>query len=202
MKMKLIFASRNCDKIAELRAALAGLPLEISSAADFPDLPEVAETGATLEENAFLKARAIHVRTGGICLADDTGLEVDALDGAPGVRSARFGGAEQSYERNLKKLLEAMEAVPAAARTARFRTSVAIIFPDGTEALAEGICAGTILAERRGAGGFGYDPVFFIPEVGMTFAEMSLAEKQGISHRGRAMRRARQLLEARLTGSA
>lgn len=194
--MRLIFASRNPDKIAELRAALADLPLEISSAAEIPNLPEVEETGNTLEENALLKARAIHALTGGMCLADDTGLEVDALNGAPGVRSARFGGPEQSYARNLEKLLQVMEGIPPEERGARFRTAVALIFPDGSEKLTEGICRGTLLSASRGSGGFGYDPVFYLPELGRTFAQMSLAEKQAISHRGRAMIGARDLIAA------
>ncbi|MCK4304177.1 MAG: XTP/dITP diphosphatase [Candidatus Eisenbacteria sp.] len=193
--MQLVFASRNPDKIAELRDALNNLPLEIRSAAEFPGVPEVDETGTTLEANALLKARAVHRATHCLCLADDTGLEVEALGGAPGVHSARFGGREQSYEKNLAKLLEALRGVPEAQRGARFRTVVATVFPDGAEVVVEGVCAGRILSQRRGSGGFGYDPVFCFPEAGKTFAEMSLAEKQRISHRGHAMRKARVILE-------
>jgi XTP/dITP diphosphohydrolase len=190
----LVFASRNPDKITELAHALEGLPCEVRGAAEFPQAPEVEETGATLEENALLKARAVCRATGELTLADDTGLEVEALDGAPGVASARFAGPEQDYERNLTKLLERMAAVPVGRRGARFRTVVALCFPDGREVLAEGVCAGEILTRRRGSGGFGYDPVFYVPEAGKTFAEMSLQEKGRISHRGRAMARAREIL--------
>jgi XTP/dITP diphosphohydrolase len=191
----LVFATRNPYKLIELRHALAGLPLEIRAAGDFPQVPEVEETGATLRENALLKARAVHAATGELALADDTGLEVDALDGAPGVASARFAGPEQDYERNLALLLERMRGVPGSRRGARFRTVIAIHFPDGREACAEGLCEGCILEERRGSGGFGYDPVFLVPELGRTFAELSLAEKDAVSHRGRAMRAARRILE-------
>jgi XTP/dITP diphosphohydrolase len=199
--MLLVVGSRNRDKLAELRHALAGLPLEVRSAADFPEVPEVEETGATLEENALLKARAVHRATRGLALADDTGLEVAALDGAPGVRSGRFAGPDQDYARNLAKLLSMMTGVAAADRGARFRTAVAIVFPDGRERVVEGVCAGTIAEAPRGAGGFGYDPVFLVPEAGKTFAEMGLDEKDRISHRGRAMRAARAILEDYLAGN-
>jgi XTP/dITP diphosphohydrolase len=194
--MLLVVGSRNRDKLTELRHALAGLPLEVHGAADYPCIPAVEETGATLAENASLKARAVHRATGQLALADDTGLEVDALDGAPGVRSGRFAGPEQDYARNLAKLLAALAGVEPARRGARFRTAVAVVFPDGRERLAEGVCEGTILEAPRGAGGFGYDPVFLVPDSGRTFAEMTLREKDRLSHRGRAMRAARAILEA------
>lgn len=194
--MRLIVASRNQDKIAELRDALRGLSVEVCSAAELPEAPDVEETGSTLRENALMKARGVHKAVGGLCLADDTGLEVGALDGAPGVHSARFGGPQQSYERNVSKLLTIMEGIAEDRRGARFRTVVALIFPDGAETVVEGTCDGRILNERRGAGGFGYDPVFYVPELKKTFSEMSLPEKQRVSHRGRAMRLAREILEA------
>ncbi len=200
--MQLVFASRNRDKIAELSHALEGLPLEVREAADFPWVPDVEETGATLEENALLKVRAVHAATHALCLADDTGLEVDALDGAPGVHSARFAGPDQSYEKNLEKLIRLLEGCPAARRTARFRTVVAIAFPDGREETADGVCEGLILDHRQGTGGFGYDPVFYHPESGKTFAEMGLKEKGKVSHRGLAMARAREILARWLAESA
>lgn len=200
--MKLVFASHNRDKVIELQDALSDLPLEVSSARDYPQVGAVEETGDTLEENALLKARALFHATGELCLADDTGLEVKALGGAPGVRSARFGGPEQSYEKNLAKLLADMSQLPTAERGARFRTVVAIVFPDESELVMEGTCEGVILSEPRGEGGFGYDPVFFIPERSKTFAEMSLKEKQELSHRGRAMRKARSMLKAYLAKEA
>jgi len=196
--MLLVFASRNTGKIKELRHALRDLPFDVKSATDFPAMPEVAETGATLAENAQLKARAVQALAGGIALADDTGLEVDALGGAPGVQSARFAGPEQDPVRNMTRLLERLAGVPAEQRSARFRTVIAIRFPGGDEELAEGVCEGQILAAPRGEGGFGYDPVFYVPEQGRTFAEMPLAEKDRLSHRGRAMRAARRILGAYL----
>jgi XTP/dITP diphosphohydrolase len=194
--MLLIVASRNPDKIAELRHALAGLDLEVRSAAEFAAVPEVEENGSTLAENALLKARAVFRATGELALADDTGLEVDALGGAPGVHSGRYAGPEQDYARNLVKLLARMEGVPEDRRSARFRTVAAIVFPDGREELVEGVCEGRILEAPRGTGGFGYDPVFLLPEVGMTFAELTLERKDRLSHRGRAMRAAREILRA------
>ena len=196
--MRLVFATRNPDKLIELQQALTGLPIEIRSAIDYPEIPPVEETGATLRENALLKAQAVHRSVAAIALADDTGLEVDALDGAPGVRSGRFAGSDQDYSRNLDKLLRLLEGVPAQRRTARFRTVVAILFPDGHSEFVEGTCAGEILLARRGTGGFGYDPVFLVPECGQTFAEMTLEEKNRISHRGQAMKAARAVLEAYL----
>jgi len=175
----LVVASRNRDKLAELSHALAAL-LKARS---------VYEALARSEPR--LAARAI-------ALADDTGLEVEALGGAPGVHSARFAGPEQSYERNVALLLERLKGLPEPRRGARFRTVVAARFPDGREATAEGICEGRILEERRGSGGFGYDPVFFVPEAGRTFAQMALEEKGLLSHRGRAVRAMRRVLAAAL----
>ncbi len=192
--MILVFASRNREKIREMAFALEGLPVEVMGVSDFPGLQPVEETGSTLAENALLKARAAHQATGHLSLADDTGLEVDALDGAPGAHSARFAGPEQDYQRNCLKLLEEMKGVPWERRTARFRTVVAIVFPDGRTALAEGVCEGVITEQPRGDGGFGYDPLFYYPPAGKTFAEMSLEEKNSVSHRGRAMRAARDIL--------
>jgi XTP/dITP diphosphohydrolase len=198
--MLLVVASRNRDKLVELRHALAGLALEVRGAADFPGVPEVEETGRTLRENALLKARAVSRATGRLALADDTGLEVDALGGEPGVHSGRYAGPEQDYAHNLAKLLDRMAGVPAARRGARFRTVAAIVFPDGRAEVVEGVCEGRILESPRGTGGFGYDPVFLVPETGRTFAEMTLEEKNRASHRGRAMRAARAILEAYVSG--
>jgi XTP/dITP diphosphohydrolase len=148
---------------------------------------EVDETGATLDENALLKARAVRDATGEVAVADDTGLEVDALNGAPGVRSARYSPAA-TYDANIDQLLAALAGVAGDARRARFRTVAAACFPDGRELVAEGAVEGTITPERRGSAGFGYDPVFAPDDDarGRTFAEMTPAEKQTISHRARA----------------
>jgi|Deesub1362B_J571_1020462.scaffolds.fasta_scaffold00887_15 XTP/dITP diphosphohydrolase len=192
-RIRIVLATRNEDKVRELRAILADLPVEIVSATEFRDLPPVEENGATLEENALLKARAVHRFLGLPALADDTGLEVDALGGRPGVYSSRFAGEQATYEDNVRKLLEELKDVPDG-RTARFRCVAA--FVDGeTELLAEGVCEGQILHEPRGTGGFGYDPVFYVPEKGKTFAEMTLEEKNRISHRSRAFQRMKELLE-------
>ena len=180
---RLAVASKNSDKIKEIEKVLGstGLVDEIVQGLDWPD---IAEIGSTLEENALLKARTVVEATGLPVLADDTGLEVDALDGAPGVHTARFVGADASYADNVARMLEVMDGVDD--RTARFRTVVALVFPDGVEVIAEGVVEGGITKEARGSGGFGYDPIFEVD--GRTLAEMSAAEKNDLSHRARAIR--------------
>ena len=181
--MRIVLATANPDKAREIEELLAGFEVVPRPAS----LPDVDETGATLVENALLKAHAVCDATGEPAVADDTGLEVDALDGAPGVYAARFAGPTATYDENVAKLLAALDGVPPDARRARFRTVAAARFPDGREVVAEGAVEGTITDARRGSGGFGYDPVF-VPDDGdgRTFAEMTLAEKQAVSHRARA----------------
>ncbi len=183
MPARLVVATKNPDKVGEVEAVLAGsgLPIEIVRDRVWPD---VAETAATLAGNALLKARTVAVATGLPALADDTGLEVEALGGAPGVRSARYAGPAATYADNVARLLRELEGV--ASRRARFRTVVALVTPDGDELLAEGVLAGEILDAPRGSGGFGYDPVFAV--AGRALAEMPPEEKNRISHRGRALR--------------
>lgn len=180
---RLVVASKNPDKITEIEGVLAelGLAGEIVRGLDWPD---VEETGSTLEENALLKARAVAEATGLPVVGDDTGLEVAALDGAPGVHTARFAGTSARYEDNVAKLIETMAGRDD--RAARFRTVVALVFPDGAEVVAEGSLDGVITERPRGEGGFGYDPVFDVD--GRTLAEMSLSEKNTLSHRARALR--------------
>lgn len=180
---RLVIATKNPHKLAEMEAVLAesGLVGEVVRGLDWPD---VAETGSTLEENALLKARAVAEATGLPSLADDTGLEVDALGGAPGVYAARFSGPDATYERNVDLLLGKLEDVTD--RSARFRTVVALVFPDGSTVTAEGTLEGEIATERRGSGGFGYDPVFQVD--GGTLAELGEAAKNRISHRAEAIR--------------
>ncbi len=190
----LVLATGNRDKVRELAHALLGLSLRVVAVGDLGTWPEVEETGATLAENAFLKVRAALARTGLPSMADDTGLEVDALGGAPGVYASRYAGEDATYADNVRKLLRAMEAVPEERRTARFRCVVALADPDGREAMVEGVCEGRIRFAPSGEGGFGYDPVFWVPEVGRTFAEMTLEQKSVYSHRGRAVRAAREVL--------
>ena len=180
---RLVVASKNPDKIAEIEAILgeSNLTGEVVRGLEWPD---VEETGETLEENALLKARAVVAATGLPVIADDTGLEVSALDGAPGVHTARFAGDGARYEDNVVKLIEVMAGQDD--RTAIFRTVVALVFPDGVEIVAEGRLEGRISTEPRGADGFGYDPVFDVD--GRTLAEMGTDEKNQVSHRARAIR--------------
>ncbi len=188
--MRLVVASANPDKVAEIAAILepAGVDLEPRPAS----VPDVVEDADTLEGNARLKAVAIADAVGAAAVADDTGLEVDALDGAPGVYSARFAGAEATYADNVAKLLAELDRVGALtpeARRARFRTVALVRRPDGTELAVEGTVEGHIAVEAAGDQGFGYDPVFVPDEGGgRTFAEMPAADKHAISHRGRAFR--------------
>jgi XTP/dITP diphosphohydrolase len=179
---RLVIGSKNPDKTAEVKAILEpiGLAKEIVDGLDWDD---VEETGSSLEENALLKARAVVEATGLPAIADDTGLEVDALGGAPGVHTARFAGEDATYEDNVARLLDVM--VGEQNRDARFRTVVALVFPDGVEVTAEGMITGTITETRRGSRNFGYDPVFEVD--GRTLAEMGDEEKNEISHRARAI---------------
>lgn len=184
--MRLILATRNPGKVAELRALLADLPVELVSAAEIGGAPDVEEDAPTLEGNAEKKARALNAHTGLPSLADDTGLEVDALGGAPGVHSARFAGAGADAEANRARLLADLDK--ATSRAARFRTVLA--FAEGDDVrFFEGVCEGRITEVERGEGGFGYDSIF-VPDDGadaLTFAEMPAAAKNRISHRGRAL---------------
>ena len=187
--MRFVLATANPDKAAEIRAVLldAGLDVELVPRPD--DVAEVDETGTTLEENARLKAVALCEATGLPAVADDTGLEVDALGGAPGVYSARYAGEDATYSDNVAKLLDALTGVEASSRTARFSTVALAHWPDGREVAAMGDVEGTIATEARGDAGFGYDPLFVPVEGdGRTFAQMSAAEKHRVSHRGRAFR--------------
>jgi XTP/dITP diphosphohydrolase len=197
-----VLATGNRDKVRELQALFAGLPLtDVVAATELGEVPEVVEDGKTLAANALKKAREISAWCGGLCVADDTGLEVDALDGAPGVYAARFAGPDATYDDNCEKLLRALEGVAEERRTARFRTVMAVVDPaqrapvgGAWESTVEGVLEGRILTQRRGAGGFGYDPVFFVPAVDLSLAEMALEEKNRISHRARASRAMLELL--------
>ncbi len=192
---QLVLATKNRDKIREIREILSNFSIEIKSLEDFPDMPDVVEDGATLEENAVKKARAFYHFTGLPALADDTGLEVDALNGAPGVFSSRFAGENATYRDNREKLLHDLSGVPDGERGAQFRCVVAFVY--GEQVLtAEGIVRGEITHQSVGQGGFGYDPIFFVPELGQTFAEIDLETKNKISHRGIAFRKMTEKLRA------
>lgn len=196
---RLVFATHNPGKLAELRALVVDLggALDVLSALEL-ELPDVVEDADTFAGNAAKKAREVSAATGLPALADDSGLEVDALGGAPGVLSARYAGPGHDDRRNNEKLLAALVGVPAARRTARFRSALAladIAGPLGDRLLvAEGVCEGVILEVPRGTGGFGYDPLFYAPELGQTFAEAGVGPKNDLSHRARAMRSMRPLL--------
>jgi len=188
LKKTLVLATRNSGKIKELEALLSGLGFSVLGLGDFPEIGEIVETGTTFAENALLKARAVALATGLVALADDSGLAVDALSGAPGVYSARFSGQGATDEKNNQKLLDALKDVPEKRRGCRFVSVVAACAPNGAELLAEGRWEGQVLTTPRGAGGFGYDPLFLDPELGKSAAELAPAEKNARSHRGRALR--------------
>lgn len=197
--MKLVLATNNQDKIREMKNLLEDLPIEILTSKDFNDFPEIEETGTTLEENAVLKAEGIFRATGLPSLADDSGLEVDCLDGAPGVYSSRYAGPGCTYDDNNRKLLTEMADVPRARRTARFRCVIAICFGEGDTQIVGGKAEGYITEKKSTAtNGFGYDPVFFYPPHGKTFAELTLDEKNKISHRGLALKAAKEILRSRI----
>lgn len=190
MSHRVVLATRNAKKLDELQRILdaEGLPIEIVSLAAFPDAPEVAETESTFAGNALLKARAIAQATGLPAVADDSGLCVDALNGMPGVLSARWAGGHGDDDANLDLVLGQISDVPDRRRTASFQCAAAVALPDGTESVVEGSVEGTLLRARRGGNGFGYDPIFVPLGHDVTTAEMSAEEKDAISHRGQAMR--------------
>ncbi|SHE88028.1 XTP/dITP diphosphohydrolase [Desulfofundulus australicus DSM 11792] len=192
--MKLVLATRNPGKVRELSQLLSPLGYEVLSLEHFPGVPEVVEDGATFRDNAVKKATAVARHTGQLALADDSGLEVDYLGGAPGVRSARFAGEGHDDRANNEKLLRLLAGVPPEKRTARFRCVVAVATPEGKVLTTEGTCEGIIAEEPRGEGGFGYDPLFYVPSCGKTFAELEPEVKNRISHRGRALALMREIL--------
>lgn len=194
MITELVLATRNEDKGRELKALLGGGGLIIRTLAEFPDAPDVVEDGTTCEANAVKKATEIARHTGLPAIADDTGLEVDALEGRPGVYAARYAGEAATYKDNCEKLLRDLAGVPSERRGARFITIAAIALPTGQSAAVEGALEGSITDQAIGSQGFGYDPVFFVPESGKTLAQMSPAEKNRISHRARAFGKAKELL--------
>jgi XTP/dITP diphosphohydrolase len=193
--MKLLLATHNPGKKAEYVALLQGLELELVTLADLGITDVIAEDGETFAQNALLKARGYAKATGLLTLADDSGLEVDALGGAPGIYTARYGGEGLSDEERYRLLLRNLQGVPDEQRTARFRCVIALAWPDGRTELAEGVCEGRIAHEPRGEHGFGYDPVFYLPEFGRTMAELPAEVKNRLSHRARAAAIAREILK-------
>ncbi len=187
----LLVATANPGKLREFRQLLRDVPVRIGGLAELPSAPHLAESGTTYVENATHKALTIARWSGCATLADDSGLEVDALRGEPGIRSARYAGAAQDDAANIRKLLDALKGVPAAARRARFRCVLVVACPNGATLQAEGCCEGCILESPRGEEGFGYDPVFLYPPLERTFAELTSAVKNQVSHRAQACARLR-----------
>lgn len=196
MKKKLMIASRNQKKKKELQQILSDLNFELLSLDDLPPLPEVEEDGMTFTENAVKKAVTVAQQTGLLTLADDSGLSVDALQGAPGVFSARYSGPEANDEKNNQKLLLALEDIPDANRTARFVCVIALASPDGQVQTVEGSCEGRIDNILRGNAGFGYDPLFIPEGFEVSFAQLDPSIKNTISHRGKALERIKPILES------
>ena len=185
--MKLVLATHNDGKILEMQYALKDISVDVITLKDFPHIGEIPETGQTLLENAFIKAKTVFNETGLPSLADDTGLEIDALSGEPGVYSARYAGENASYFDNCAKVLSKLDGVRPEDRTARFRTIIAFVGKD-KKFHCEGNVNGLIIDEMIGHNGFGYDPIFYYPKLEKTFAELKKDEKNSISHRGKALR--------------
>jgi len=192
--LELIIATRNRGKVREIRKALKGLGLRIHSLDDFSDVPEIEEDGKSFTENALKKARFYSKYFGKLIIADDSGLEVDSLKGLPGIYSARYAGKGASNRENNRKLLHEMEGIPLSKRGARFKCAMAIVSNEGKEVVAEGSCTGRIGIKEVGKKGFGYDPLFILPQYGKTMAQLSLSEKNRISHRGKALKKLRKII--------
>lgn len=184
----VIIASGNKGKLKEFQTLMEGLDVEVKSLKDFPEIGDIEENGQSFAENAYIKAKAVFDATGCMAIADDSGLEVDALGGAPGIYSARYAGEEKDDEANNQKLLEALEDIEDEKRGAQFYCAIVAIDKDGNRYDAEGIVRGRILRAARGDNGFGYDPLFYVEDYGKTTAELSMEEKNSISHRGQAVR--------------
>ena len=191
---ELVLATRNPHKQQELQNLLGDLAIKILDLGDFEGAPDIEEDGNTCHDNAMKKARGIARFTGHWALADDTGLEVEALDGRPGVYAARYAGEDASYEDNCRKLLEEMKEVPADQRVAHFITVMALSDPSGNVEVVEGTLSGRITQQFQGTEGFGYDPVFFVPELGQTLAELPFEKKNEVSHRARACQKIKEVL--------
>ena len=198
MGKRIVFATGNAHKMMEIRQILEDLGMPVISMKEAGVDPEIIEDGTTFEENALIKAREVaKLLPNDIVLADDSGLEVDALNKEPGIYSARYAGENTSYEIKNQLILDRVKDVPEEKRTARFACAVAAVFPDGTEKVVRENMEGRIAYESAGANGFGYDPIFYLPEYGCTSAELSPEDKNAISHRGKALRAIRVVIEAK-----
>ncbi len=194
-RIEIVIGSRNPGKLVEIEAILQNFPVKLRSLAEFPDAPEVEETGTTFQENAEKKALELAAHLARKVLADDSGLEVDALDGAPGIYSARYAGEHGNNEANNRKLLKNLEGLPLEQRTARFRCVIALAEPGRVLLTADGACEGQIAFSPRGTNGFGYDPVFLYPPDNMTFGELNESLKNKVSHRANALHQLREQLK-------
>lgn len=195
---KIIFATGNAGKMKEIRNILSDLPVQVLSMREVGIQTDIVEDGKTFAENAVIKARAIMQLTGEVVLADDSGLEIDYLNKEPGIYSARYMGEDTSYRIKNANLIQRLEGVPDEKRTARFVCAIAAAFPDGTVKTTEGTIEGRIGYEEKGENGFGYDPIFYVPEFGCTTAELSEERKNKISHRGRALAEMKEILKDKL----
>jgi len=188
-EFKLILATSNKDKAREIAEILEGTPFVVTTMKEEGFDPDIVEDGKTFEENALIKARTVHaLAKGAYVMADDSGLCIDALDGAPGIYSARFCGEDSTYPEKFAKIFEMLKDVPEEKRTAKFVCSIAVVRPDGSEFTVRGEICGVLHEKPMGDGGFGYDPIFYVPEFGMTTAQMTKEQKNSISHRGKASR--------------
>lgn len=194
----VIIASGNQGKLKEFKELMKDLAVEVKSLKDFPEIGDIEENGTSFAENAYIKAKAVYEATGCLSIADDSGLEVDALDGAPGIYSARYAGENKDDKANNEKLLKEMDAVPNEKRGAQFHCAIVAIDKEGRRYDAEGIVRGEILRVPQGDNGFGYDPLFYIEEFGRTTAELSMDEKNKISHRGKAVRQIVDILKEKV----
>ena len=185
---RIVFATGNQNKVREIQEILKGIDIPVLSLKDAGIDADIVENGSSFEENALIKARGIWEICGGLVLSDDSGLEIDALNKEPGIMSARYMGSDTSYHNKNNNLIERLSGVPDEERSARFVCAVAAVFPDGSEKVVRGVMEGRIGYEERGENGFGYDPIFMLPEYGMTSAEISPDEKNRVSHRGKALR--------------
>lgn len=194
-KQQIVLATTNQGKAAEFAVLLKELPVEVRTLKDYPQIPDIIEDGNTFIDNALIKARTVAKACGQVAMADDSGLMVDVLNGAPGIFSARFAGEEKDDAKNTAKLLNLLKDTAEAQRGAQFCCAIAIVLPDGREYTTEGICRGQITFAPAGSGGFGYDPVFYVPKLQKTFAELSMGEKNAVSHRGIANAQALEILQ-------
>jgi XTP/dITP diphosphohydrolase len=193
---EVIIATKNRGKAREFEDIFRSRGYEIRTLLDYPDIEDIDETGNTFEENAILKAEAVSATLNKLVISDDSGLVIDALDGRPGIFSARYAGEQKNDEANIDKVLEEMSDLPQSKRTARFYCALALAAPGQKTLTVSGTCEGKILGERRGTNGFGYDPIFFVSEKGLSMAELSSAEKNQISHRANAIQKLDKILDS------